>query len=130
MVMTDGASLPTVLVVDDDEIVRRVLLLALGSAGFKVLTADDGRQALAVLTSARDGVDLILTDVVMPEMNGVTLAQQVFSQDAAARVCLMSGFLDDPVGIQREIGHPVTFVRKPFDLDELVAHLRSELESP
>lgn len=119
----------TVLVVDDEETVRRVLLLTLTSAGFKVLTADDGTHALAVLAAARDVVDLVLTDVVMPEMSGVTLAQQVFAQDAAARVCLMSGYLNDPAAMQREIGHPVTFVRKPFDVDELVAHLRGALGS-
>jgi DNA-binding NtrC family response regulator len=127
VVTADGVPLPTVLVVDDDATVRRVLSLTLESAGFRVLTADDGRHALAVLASARDVVDLILTDVVMPEMSGVTLAQQVFAQDATARVCLMSGYLDDRAKMRRDIGHPVTFVQKPFDVDELVAHLRSEL---
>jgi YesN/AraC family two-component response regulator len=73
-------------------------------------------------------VDLILTDVVMPEMSGVTLAQQVFAQDDTARICLMSGYLDDRAKLRREIGYPVSFVQKPFDVDELVAHLRSELD--
>jgi DNA-binding NtrC family response regulator len=124
----EGVPLPTVLVVDDDETVRRVLSLTLESAGFRVLTADDGRHALAVLASAREVVDLILTDVVMPEMSGVALAQQVFAQDADARVCIMSGYLDDRAKLRREIGHPVSFMHKPFDVDELVAHLRSELD--
>lgn len=129
--MTDatGPVLPTVLVVDDDETVRRVLRLSLEFAGFRVLTAEDGRRALDVMRSALEVVDLILTDVVMPEMDGVALAQAVLATSHPPTVLMMSGYLDDRDRLRRAIGADVGFVQKPFDMDELVAQLRDALET-
>lgn len=120
---------PTVLVVDDDETVRRVLHLALQRAGFRVLLAEHGIDALARLDAEPAPVDLVLTDVVMPEMNGLTLAARLLARRPAPRLMFMSGYVHDPEQLNEALGRPAPFVPKPFDVDDLVARINAELGS-
>lgn len=119
---------PTLLVVDDDATVRRVLQLSLERAGFRVLAAEHGVEALRLLDAAPHAVDLILTDVVMPEMDGVTLAERVLDRPHPPNLIFMSGYIHDPEKLDRVMGRPAAFVQKPFDVEELAARIRAELE--
>jgi CheY-like chemotaxis protein len=118
----------TLLVVDDDATVRRVLQLSLERAGFRVLAAEHGVDALRLLDAETRPVDLILTDVVMPEMDGVTLAERVLERPDPPLLVFMSGYIHDPEKLDRVMGRPASLVQKPFDVDELAARIRAELE--
>jgi two-component system cell cycle sensor histidine kinase/response regulator CckA len=118
----------TLLVVDDDATIRRVLQLSLERAGFRVLAAEHGAAALAVLDAQESPVDLVLTDVVMPEMDGVSLAERVLARPGAPRLMFMSGYIHDPEKLDRVLGRPAPFIQKPFDVDELAERIRADLE--
>jgi CheY-like chemotaxis protein len=109
-----------ILVVDDEKPLRELLSMALEEAGFRVLQAYHGRQALEVAISARP--DLIVSDVMMPLMNGVELCRALKSNPATARI---------PVILMSAAGKAVAegakaeaFIDKPFDLDDMEALVR------
>ncbi len=117
----------TILLVEDEEVVRNLARRVLRDHGFDVLEARKGEEAL-VLAELHDGaIDLLLTDVVMPEMSGHQLAQQLGPQRPSMRILYMSGYTNDDVlryGIQQ--GH-VPFLQKPFGPDDLVAKVHQVL---
>jgi CheY-like chemotaxis protein len=104
----------TVLLVEDEAAVRALSTLALRSAGYDVVTAGDGEEALAVSRQHPARIDLLVTDVVMPKMSGRQLADRLTATHPPLRVLFMSGYVDDTVlrhGV-REAG--VAFLQKPF----------------
>ncbi len=115
MTVTDE---PLVLVVDDDAMVRRVLRLTLERAGLRVLLAEHGVDALNQLATAGEPVRVLLTDIVMPEMGGVALAERVLAQKSPPKIILMSGFMHaaDRLTVA---GQTPPFVQKPFKGDEI-----------
>ena len=123
---TERAS-ATVLVVEDDADVGRFVADALGKAGYKVLQASDPFRAMAIVKDYEAPIDLLLTDVVLPGMNGRELSNRVAAVRAETRILFMSGYPDDAVlrrGIERE---NVRFLQKPFSIDELRARTREAL---
>ena len=116
-----------VLVVEDEASVLRLVRRVLESEAMVVLSAQDAEEAL-LLTSQHGGViDLLLTDVVMPGLNGLELAQRVMADRPHLRVLFMSGYADHAV-VQRDIidsGRP--FLQKPFAPDRLVARVKEVL---
>ncbi len=120
---------PTVLVVEDEAAIRGVVKNTLEHVGFRVLLAADGVEALQMLESAARLPDLVLTDVVMPRMGGVRLAEQIAAQRPSLRVVFMSGYAEN---FEAQLGpgaRPV-FLAKPFASSELVAFVRSQITSP
>jgi CheY-like chemotaxis protein len=102
---------PTVLVVDDEPVIRELISMLLEDEGYSVRQAADGLEALQELAS--DGIDLVLSDIKMPHLDGVSLARQLCSREPAVPVVLMcaaapGGELPD-----------VPFLRKPFAPDHL-----------
>ena len=81
----------TVLVVDDDSGVRELVVTILKTSGYDVLRAGNGLEALMVYSSYRSRIDLVLTDIDMPQMNGIELVERIRALDPAKRVLLMSG---------------------------------------
>ncbi len=120
---------PTVLVVEDNPSVRDVISRILESAGFVVLRAQNGEEAL-VLSSEHGGrLDLVLTDVVMPVMGGRMLAERLKLSRCGARILYMSGW---PRHVLERNGVPPwngALIQKPFSVDELVARVRAALSS-
>jgi signal transduction histidine kinase/ActR/RegA family two-component response regulator len=109
----------TVLLVEDQEHVRRYVALVLTGLGYHVLEADSGADALAVAAAHRGPLDLLLTDVVMPGLNGRALAEQMTSQYPSLKVLYMSGHSDDIAdrhGILRSGG---AYLQKPFGAEVL-----------
>jgi CheY-like chemotaxis protein len=118
-----------VLLVEDEHVVRRLVRDVLERSGYAVLEAPDGASALE-LCSEHDGqIDLLLTDVVMPQMSGRELAQELSGQRPGLRVLYTSGYtdgeMDDDVA-----GGTVSFVGKPFSPDELTRKVRELLDQP
>jgi PAS domain S-box-containing protein len=120
-----------VLLVEDDPAVRSVLTEYLESQGYSVVSAEDGREGLA--TARREGstVDLVLSDVVMPKMNGVELARVLREELPGVRVLLISGHADDRKRVVEEsLEWPAcTFLQKPFTPYVLATKIRELLDA-
>jgi CheY-like chemotaxis protein len=116
----------TILLVEDEPSVRALAQRALESRGYTVLTAGGHVDALAF--AARTHVDLLLTDVVMPEMAGPKVAERFLALQPAAAVVYMSGYADDTLR-PFELDAGVNFLRKPFTAEELMRIVRSSLDA-
>ena len=130
--MTNPSSLSplaggSVLVVDDVAVVRQAVFRFLSEAGARVFEAASVGEALEVLGTARPPVQLVITDVVMPDVNGVDLARVIREQWPATRVLFMSAFPAE-VLVREGLDNPdVLFLAKPFTRDELMARVSEAL---
>ena len=118
----------TILLVEDEESVRRVARLVLESRGYRVVEAHDGVQALAVAAGHQGRIDLLLTDLVMPRMNGRQLAEQLVLADPGLRVLLMSGYPDRVVPSGAATDPRFEFLSKPFQPATLARRVRECLD--
>ncbi|MDQ8159825.1 MAG: response regulator [Gemmatimonadota bacterium] len=109
----------TVLVVDDDQALRYLVKRTLSSVGYTVLMAENGPTALRLLEDLRGEVDLLLTDIVMPEMSGHQLAERGRVLNPDLRVLYMSGYTEDEVSRRSLHDHMEAFVPKPFTVTSL-----------
>jgi signal transduction histidine kinase/ActR/RegA family two-component response regulator len=119
----DGGSERILLVEDADE-VRRLARHMLEREGYSITEADCGEAALGRLVEAGGAFDLLLTDVVMPRMNGRQLAQRVVELYPTMSIMYMSGYTDDEVILSGVRDHAVTFLEKPFTRDALLRSVR------
>ena len=119
----------TVLLVEDEEAVRNFAVRALASRGYDVLEAGSGVEALEVLEAYEGTIDLVISDVVMPEMDGPTLLGKLRKQDPDLKVIFISGYAED--AFKKNLGPDVSFVMlpKPFSLKQLAATVKKTLES-
>ena len=119
----------TLLVVEDEESVRRLAVLALREHGYRVLEASNGAEALRTLGSFDGGIDMVVTDVVMPVMGGRQLVEALKPLRPDVRVLYVSGYTEDAVirhGVQRA---DVAFLQKPYSPHDLARKVRSVLDS-
>jgi signal transduction histidine kinase len=115
----------TVLIAEDEALVRGVVVRVLGGAGYTVIQAQNGAQALEMVRAHQTPIDLVITDVVMARMGGLDLAKQLSVERPGLPVLLISGYnreemLDDPA-------HTIGFLRKPFTPSELLEKVASLL---
>jgi CheY-like chemotaxis protein len=120
------ASGRTVLVAEDEDGVREVAVQVLAGAGYEVLAGRDGTAALAVAESYPGSIDILLSDVVMPGMNGPQLAEQVSRLRPDIRVLYMSGYAAPLMTDQGILEPGVTLVRKPFRAADLLRAVQAE----
>jgi len=106
-----------ILVVEDEEIAREVLIQALETLGFGAIGAINGRHALEVLSD--HSVDLVLTDIYMPEMNGLELLRQLRDGGSDVPVILITGYDADEARHAAEQYHAAALLLKPFRLAQL-----------
>jgi len=118
----------TILLVEDEPVVRRLVAEILETTGYTVLPAADGPSALELLQRHKAPVDLLLTDLVMPGMSGREVAQVVTQMHPATHVVYMSGYTGSVIDHHGIVEEGVTFVQKPFSADELSRALRSLLD--
>jgi PAS domain S-box-containing protein len=118
----------TVLLVEDDAAIRALLRTTLASAGYTVLEAGDGEEALAVAAAHGGALDLLVTDVVMPRMRGVELARRLGEAHPRMAVLYMSGYAETfhQSGPEEPGG---TFMQKPFSPDVLLERMRELLDA-
>ncbi|HYN44247.1 MAG TPA: ATP-binding protein, partial [Thermoanaerobaculia bacterium] len=119
----------TVLLAEDEPAVRMLVREALVRGGFRVLEAEDGEEALAVSRGHDGVVDLLLTDVVMPNLGGKELAACLLVERPGIRVLFMSGYPNDARELGALAGSTGDLLRKPFSLKELVERARAALRS-
>ena len=117
----------TILVAEDDERIRGLLIAVLEDHGYKVIVAKDGAEALEVVKGNGKKIDLLLTDVVMPKMGGPELADELEARNPGLKVVFMSGYSEEVVGSRRATEHRV-FLEKPFSLSGLLDRVRSVME--
>jgi PAS domain S-box-containing protein len=117
-----------VLVVEDEALVRHVACLVLEDAGFRVLQARNGREALALL-DAGEQVDVVLSDVVMPEMGGRDLGRALAVRGFRGPVLYMSGYTGEHLTQHEMLDAGATVLQKPFTADSLVREVRAALET-
>jgi PAS domain S-box-containing protein len=118
----------TVLLVEDDVDVRALTRLMLVSRGYKVLEASDGREALSVAEQTDEPIHLLLTDVVMPNMGGVELAEQFARLHPQIPIVFMSGYTNNDLAEETIAAENLNFLQKPVDSDVLAEKLREVLD--
>jgi hypothetical protein len=118
----------TILLVEDEDAVRTLTRRILAGRGYRIVEARNGREALAAASSVRGPIDLVLTDVVMPEMGGRELAEAMAITRAETPVLFMSGYTDDDI-LRRGLHAPGTaFLPKPFTVRDLTESVRRALD--
>jgi two-component system, cell cycle sensor histidine kinase and response regulator CckA len=120
----------TILVVDDEEPVREFVGRALVRLGYRVLAAESPPKALLLAASHHGEIDLLVTDVVMPEMRGPTLAASVHASRPSIRTLYMSGYTSDRAMLSQDPATRGTFIAKPFRVTELARAVREALDGP
>ena len=120
----------TVLVVEDDEQVRTVLVRVLTSLGYRALEAGSGRGALELLAQHRSTVDLVLTDVVLPELGGIAVVEALLRDRPATRYLFMSGYTDTMLSQQAPLPQGAVLLHKPVTPDTLATRVRAALDAP
>ncbi len=118
----------TILVVEDDADVRDLARRVLQRQGYTLLEAGDGEEALRLAARHPGSVHLLLTDVVMPGMSGVALAEDLAQTQPDLKVLFMSGYLDDAVAHHGVLEDSVAFLRKPFTPKTLARKVRAVLD--
>jgi two-component system cell cycle sensor histidine kinase/response regulator CckA len=117
----------TILLVEDEEGVRSFVAGALKGLGFEVLTASSGKQALDVYERMTNPLDLLLTDVIMPEMGGLELARTLHARAASLPVLYMTGHFDVPDAAVGELSVEENLLLKPFTPMQLVGRVQRVL---
>lgn len=118
----------TILLVDDEEGVRKLVLAVLKSNGYDVLEANNGSAALAAYEKNAHKINMVLTDVVMPQMSGFELGRLLAEKSAALKILYMSGYRDNATGGAAGDA-PRAFLHKPFTPDALLAKVREVLDA-
>ena len=112
----------TILLVDDDEVLRHLVQDILSQQGFHIIEASDGAEALQVASSFAEPIDLLLTDVIMPKINGLVLAGLLLHERPGIGLLYMSGYVEKSILLAK---HPESIVlQKPFTADALIAAVR------
>jgi two-component system, cell cycle sensor histidine kinase and response regulator CckA len=126
---SDGRTHPTVLVVDDEEMVRRLAARMLVTLGFRVLVAGSGQEAVRLLRRGAHRIDGVVTDVAMPGIGGRELGETIAQCWPQIRVLYMSGFAAGRMVTEGSLDPAVPFIQKPFTSEQLGRKVR-ELLAP
>ena len=118
----------TILLVEDDTSVCELSRLVLGLHGYRLLEARDGQEAWQVACQYPEEIDLLLTDVIMPGMNGRALAEKLTGTRPDLKVLFMSGYSDDVVSQHGVLEPGTAFLPKPFQPADLALKVRTVLD--
>jgi PAS domain S-box-containing protein len=127
-VVSPSTGTETILVVEDESALRKIAKLSLETAGFTVLTAADGDEALQISSRHAGDIQLLLTDVVMPRMTGRGIAQALAKTRPAIKVLYMSGYADAAIVHDGVLDEGTHFISKPFTLTALTRKVREALD--
>ena len=119
----------TIVLAEDESWVRTLVRQCLEKHGYTVLESEDGEEALGIVSRYKGRLDLLLTDVVMPRMNGAELAKRVCEESPGTRILYMSGYSDHAILKQEHIQSGKAFLQKPFTIQELAGKVRSILDA-
>jgi len=124
----DLTGIGTVLLVEDEDAVRLFSARALRNKGYKVLEARSGEAALELINEQLAEIDLIISDVVMPRMDGPTLIKEVRQRRADIKVIFISGYAEDDFRRKIDAGEEAHFLMKPFTLKQLATKVKEVLD--
>jgi CheY-like chemotaxis protein len=119
----------TILLVEDEDVVRSLLQETLEGCGYDVLPASDGQAALAICESSSKKIDLLITDVVMPQMGGRELAERLAELLPDLPVLFISGYTDDALVRESVLDVDFNFIQKPFTLENISRKVRTLLDA-
>jgi len=119
----------TILLVEDETNLRRLARQYLETQGYKILEAADGAAALQIVDGYKATIDLLLTDVIMPGMNGREMAAQITNLLPGLRVLYMSGYTENAIGHDGTLDAGINLLQKPFSLPALKDRVREVLDS-
>jgi PAS domain S-box-containing protein len=119
----------TILLVEDEDVVRRLARKILENAGYNVLEASRGEEAVRLRLERAEPIDLLLTDVVMPETSGKEVADRLREMQPGLRVLFMSGYTDEAIVHHGVLDLNVEFIQKPFTPAALTKRVRDVLDS-
>jgi PAS domain S-box-containing protein len=122
-----GSAGRTILVAEDEGVIRMLVVAILRREGYEVLDAPDGVEALRVADAHPGPIDLLLTDVAMPRMGGKELADRFAARRAGAKILFMSGYPDDALGVRGVLPENTAFLGKPFMPEAVVRKVRDLL---
>jgi CheY-like chemotaxis protein len=123
-----GEGHETILLVEDEHAVRSLVRMALEACGYTVIEARDGQQGLEVALASRDRIDLLLTDVIMPRLDGRELAVRLTREFPRLKVLYMSAYCEEMIE-RHDLPSDLHFVRKPVSPDDLATKVRELLNS-
>jgi two-component system cell cycle sensor histidine kinase/response regulator CckA len=115
-----------ILLVEDEDAVRTFSARALSNKGYQILEAASGKQALDIIAEQKPELELVITDVVMPEMDGPTMAKELRKEYKDVKIIFISGYAEDR--FKEELGDDVWFLPKPFTLKQLATKVKEVLE--
>jgi two-component system, cell cycle sensor histidine kinase and response regulator CckA len=125
--MASALGMQSILVVEDEPTILRLVSLMLETKGYRVLAAAGGEQALRIFAEDPE-VDLLLTDVVAPGMSGPMIADQITAQRPGIKVLFMTGYDATHVVQRYVVEQGCSLIRKPFTLDQLLTKISTVLE--
>lgn len=120
----------TILLVEDEEMLRKFARQTLATYGYEILEAPNGEEAISLSKQHVGPIHLLLTDVIMPGMNGRELATRLAEARRSLRVMFMSGYTDDAMVHQGMLDYSVVFIQKPFSPESLARKVREVLDEP
>ena len=118
----------TILLAEDKKEVREVIYETLSSLGYNVLPAAHGKSAIDIFSKHKDSVSLLITDIIMPGMNGKTLATKLLDMKPSLKIIYMSGYTDNSLGEDGNLEQGTHFIQKPFNTHTLAKILREALD--
>ena len=119
-----------ILVIEDEDPLRELLVMIMGSKGYAVLTASDGLEAVEVFRTHAQEIDLVLSDIGLPTIDGWEAYQRMKAIDPSLKVIFASGYLDGNRRAEMISGGIRDFVQKPFDMQEVLKKVRDVLGGP
>ena len=119
----------TILVVEDEPIVLELVTTLLEMKGYAVYAASNAHEAIRLAREHAGNINLLLTDVLMPEMNGDELAKKLLADDPSLKCLFMSGYTADIVTHSGLLDEDIHFIQKPFALDSLIAKVQEAMKS-
>ncbi|MBI3651160.1 MAG: response regulator [Acidobacteria bacterium] len=119
----------TILLVEDEEVVRRLAHEVLKGQGYKVLVAACGDEAISLCNQYQDSIHLLVTDVVMPQMSGAQVREHISRKCPHIRVLFMSGYMDQAITYNGIVDSVSAFIQKPFTPSALLQKIRAVLDA-
>jgi CheY-like chemotaxis protein len=127
--LTESARPVTVLIAEDEELVRELIARVLWAEGYRTLEARDGAEALHLAHLAGPHLDLVITDIIMPTVDGRELGRRLAANYPALPVLYISGYYQGDVFNRDGPGSEAPFLRKPFETEALLEKVRTLLSS-
>jgi two-component system, cell cycle sensor histidine kinase and response regulator CckA len=121
------AGTETVLVVEDEPALCRLISVSLEKRGYTVLAAEDGTEAIRILENNRDDIDLVVSDIMMPKLNGLELREKAILVRPDLRFLFISGYAEDTIGRTAQLPQDAGYLEKPFLPIELARRVRTLL---